>query len=99
MPLAALVPEGLDHVCAGDLEFVVVHACHFARVLPPPADVHLQKNRFIVLACISGVRDSPHREPFTRFVDLSILDRLESEGFFERLERQYALPPGLLPGR
>jgi len=38
-------------------------------------------------------------QPVTHFVDLSILDRLEQEGFFERLERQYPLPPGVLPAR
>src|SRR5262249_17794311 len=37
--------------------------------------------------------------PFAHFVDLSVLDRLEQEGFFERLERQYPIPAGALPAR
>jgi hypothetical protein len=32
------------------------------------------------------------REPFTRFVDVTILDHLDREGFFERLEQQYPQP-------
>ena len=38
-------------------------------------------------------------EPFTRFVDLSILDALEKEAYFDRLEQQYPLPPGAIPAR
>jgi ABC-type nitrate/sulfonate/bicarbonate transport system substrate-binding protein len=32
------------------------------------------------------------REPVSRFVDFGILDQLEREGFFDRLEQQYPIP-------
>jgi hypothetical protein len=33
------------------------------------------------------------QEPQSRFVELAVLDKLEREGFFTRLEQQYPAPP------
>jgi ABC-type nitrate/sulfonate/bicarbonate transport system substrate-binding protein len=63
------------------------------RGRPDPADVHA------VQESVDEEIPGTASQPFTRFVDLSVLDRLEQEGYFERLERQYPLPPGALPTR
>jgi hypothetical protein len=61
------------------------------RGRPNPTDVHA------VQEAVDEEIPGTASEPFTRFVDLSILDGLEKEAFFERLEQQYPLPPGALP--
>lgn len=56
------------------------------RGRPDPANVRAVQD--FVQATIPGAA----QEPYTRFVDLSLLNVLEKEGFFDRLERQYPTP-------
>ncbi|HZR97442.1 MAG TPA: ABC transporter substrate-binding protein [Chloroflexota bacterium] len=63
------------------------------RGRPDPTDVHSVQE--VVDEEIPGTAN----EPYNRFVDLTVLDQLEKEGFFDRLEQQYPLPPGALPAR
>ncbi|HLH21333.1 MAG TPA: ABC transporter substrate-binding protein [Chloroflexota bacterium] len=63
------------------------------RGRPDPTDVHA------VQEAVDEEIPGTANEPYSRFVDLSILDQLEKEGFFDRLEQQYPLPPDALPTR
>ncbi len=63
------------------------------RGRPDPADVRAVQES--VDEEVAGAAS----QPYSHFVDLRVLDRLEQEGFFERLERQYPLPAGALSGR
>jgi ABC-type nitrate/sulfonate/bicarbonate transport system substrate-binding protein len=63
------------------------------RGRPDPTDVQS------VLETIDDEIPGTSAKPYEQFVDLSVLDRLEGEGLFNRLEQQYPLPPGALPGR
>jgi ABC-type nitrate/sulfonate/bicarbonate transport system substrate-binding protein len=64
-----------------------------ARGRPAPTDVHA------VQEAVDEEIPGTANEPYSRFVDLSILDQLEREGLFDRLEQQYPLPPGAGAGR
>src|SRR5581483_11650539 len=63
------------------------------RGRPEPADVRA------VQEAVDEEIPGASAMPFSRFIDLSVLDGLEQEGFFNRLEQQYPLPPSALPGR
>ncbi len=57
-----------------------------ARGRPAEADVRA------VQEVVEQTNPGTAREPYSRFVDLSALDLLEREGFFDRLEQRYPLP-------
>lgn len=56
------------------------------RGRPDAANVRAVQD--FVQATIPGAAE----QPYDRFVDLSLLDALDKDGFFERLERQYPAP-------
>jgi ABC-type nitrate/sulfonate/bicarbonate transport system substrate-binding protein len=56
------------------------------RARPEPANVQAVQD--FVEETLPGAA----REPYARFVDTRLLDELEREGFFTRLERQYPAP-------
>lgn len=56
---------------------------------PEPASV--QGVQEVVSESMPGTAE----EPMSRFVELSVLDALENEGVFDRLEQRYPPPPGL----
>ncbi len=56
------------------------------RARPDPAAVQA------VLEFVEESVPGAAREPYSRFVDLRLLDELERDGFFARLERQYPAP-------
>jgi ABC-type nitrate/sulfonate/bicarbonate transport system substrate-binding protein len=63
------------------------------RGRPEPADVQAVQD------AVDEELPGTSAMPFSRFVDLSVLDQLEKEGLFTRLEQQYPLPPGALGNR
>ncbi len=73
-------PDALDYAYQGYVRKFVDHA------RPDPVAVES------VLEFVDESLPGAAHEPYNRFVDLSVLDQLESDGFFARLERQYPAP-------